>query len=317
MLPLFDKPEIAGRSREDFAASLRQLADDDIHIGTSSWKYPGWLGSVYTDDRYRSRGRWSKKRFEQECLTEYAEVFPTVCGDFSFYRFYEAPYWDRLFAQTPARFQFGLKAPQEITTAVWPQLARHGALAGRRNRSFLDAARFEAEFVLPLMPHRAQLGPVIFEFGEFSERSYPLGARDFVEDLGPFLQRLPDGFRYAVEVRNRDFLVPCYFECLRKSNVAHVFNSWTRMPSLAEQLDFAGALSADFVVCRALLRPGRTYEQAVRRFEPYEQIQEPYPEGRAALERLIAQAAKERRAAYVYVNNRFEGNAPATIGSFV
>jgi hypothetical protein len=75
------------------------------------------------------------------------------------------------------------------------------------------------------------------------------------------------------------------------------------------------AFTADFVVSRALLRPGRSYEQAVGRFQPYDRLQEPYPEGRGALSRLVRRARAERRKAFVVVNNRFEGNSPATIAA--
>jgi hypothetical protein len=64
-----------------------------------------------------------------------------------------------------------------------------------------------------------------------------------------------------------------------------------------------------------LLRPGRTYEQAVGRFQPYERIQEVYPEGRAALSQLVRRARAERRKAFVVVNNRFEGHSPSTIAA--
>ena len=37
------------------------------------------------------------------------------------------------------------------------------------------------------------------------------------------------------------------------------------------------------------------------------------PEGREALRALIRRMREERRAALIFVNNRFEGNAPATI----
>jgi uncharacterized protein YecE (DUF72 family) len=75
----FDKEELARR--------LRALADQRIFIGTSSWKYDGWLGQIYTRERYFSRGKFSQKAFEAECLAEFAETFPIVCGDFSFYQF--------------------------------------------------------------------------------------------------------------------------------------------------------------------------------------------------------------------------------------
>jgi uncharacterized protein YecE (DUF72 family) len=238
-----------------------------------------------------------------------------VGGDFSFYRFYEAPYWKRLFSQTPGNFQFVLKVPQEITTPVWPKLARHGALAGRRNASFLDADLFRAQFTEPLAAYREQVGAVVFEFGEFPESLYPNGPRDLVRDLGPFLGKLPAGFRYAVELRNAEYLDPAYFHCLSEHGAAHVFNSWTKMPPLTEQLAIDEAFTADFTVCRPLLRPGRSYEQAVDRFQPYERIQEVYPEGRAALSQLVRRARTERRKAFVVVNNRFEGHSPSTIAA--
>ncbi len=57
-------------------------------------------------------------------------------------------------------------------------------------------------------------------------------------------------------------------------NTAHDFNAWTRMPSLEEQVQLPDADTADFTVVRALLRRGRTYEQAVESFEPYREVRE-------------------------------------------
>ncbi len=77
------------------------------------------------------------------------------------------------------------------------------------------------------------------------------------------------------------------------------------------------AFTADYTVCRALLRRGRSYEDAVKLFTPYEQIQDPNPEGREAIRKLIAWAKENRAAAFIFVNNRFEGNAPRTIEAIV
>ena len=315
MLPLFDKLEVAGVPRENFAERLHQLATESVYLGTSSWKYPGWLGSIYTEERYRGRSRFSERKFNGTCLSEYAEVFPAVGGDFSFYRFYDAAFWQRLFSQVPSDFQFGLKVPQEITTKMWPKLKRHGVHAGHTNTSFLDAELLRREFLDVLTPHRHQVGALIFEFGTFSRRVYPNGVREFAGELDRFLGELPSGFRYAVEIRNEDFVDPHHFEVLKRHNVAHVFNSWTRMPSLSEQFAIDEAYSADFTVCRALLRPGRDYKEAVRRFEPYEQIQEPYLEGREALTGFVNRAREQGKPTLVFVNNRLEGNAPGTIAA--
>jgi hypothetical protein len=73
------------------------------------------------------------------------------------------------------------------------------------------------------------------------------------------------------------------------------------------------AYTADFTVVRALLRAGRAYEKAVEQFAPYNRIQDENPEGRKALRDVIRRMREERRAAYIFVNNRFEGNSPETI----
>ena len=58
------------------------------------------------------------------------------------------------------------------------------------------------------------------------------------------------------------------------------------MPELLDQIDMPGAYTADFTVVRALLKKGRAYEQAVKAFEPYKQIQEPNPGAREAMRRI-------------------------------
>ncbi|MEO8050137.1 MAG: DUF72 domain-containing protein [Acidobacteriota bacterium] len=290
------------------AGRLRALVSQNIWIGTSSWKYPGWLDQIYSRDRYATRGRFSHKRFEADCLAEYAEIFPIVCGDFSFYQFPTPEFWQRLFATTPTGLRFVLKAPEEVTAEVFPRHARYGPRAGMKNESFLNADALAALFLEPLEPYRDRVSTLIFEFGA---RSTP--PREFVAALAPFLDALPPSFRYAVEVRNRPYLIPSYFDCLTERRVAHVFNAWTKMPSLAEHIAIPGAFTADFTVVRALLREGRAYEQAVEQLSPYDLVRDENPEGRAALRALVRRMREERRAALIFVNNRFEGNAPTTI----
>ena len=139
----------------------------------------------------------------------------------------------------------------------------------------------------------------------------------FFGRLEGFLGSLPKGWRYAVEIRNKDYLGSDYFALLSRHNVAHVFNAWTRMPTLAEQIALDGAFTADFSVTRALLQRGRTYEQAVKLFEPYEKIQEPDHSTRDALKQIAERALKKKQRAYAFVNNRLEGNAPQTIKAVV
>jgi hypothetical protein len=95
--------------------------------------------------------------------------------------------------------------------------------------------------------------------------------------------------------------------------VAHVFNSWTEMPPIGAQLDLPWTFPTTFTVARALLKPGRKYEDAVRQFQPYDQIREPLPDLRRDLHRLMSEAVRRRIEALIVVNNRAEGNAPGTI----
>ncbi len=306
-LPLFDPPPTEGAfNRRALAARLRTLTDDGIWIGTSSWKYEGWLDQVYTRELYTTRGRFSQKKFEAECLAEYAETFPVVCGDFSFYQFPSPQYWQKLFASAPPRLQFALKVPEEVTAEVFPKHARYGPRAGTRNESYLNADALAALFLEPLQPYASRLAVLMFEFG-----ARGASPKEFVGALDPFLARLPPGFRYAVEVRNREYLQPRYFDALRTHGVAHVLNAWTKMPPLAQQATLP--TPADFTVVRALLREGRPYEDAVARFQPYDKIGEENPEARDALREWIRRMREERRMSYIFVNNRLEGNAPETI----
>jgi uncharacterized protein YecE (DUF72 family) len=302
--------------RERLAERLRALAGERILIGASSWKYPGWMGQIYTRDRYLARGSFSEKHFEAECLAEYARTFPIVCGDFSFYQFPKEKYWNRLFGSAPETLQFAFKVPEQITAKVFPEHPRYGAQGGTVNRSFLDSALLDESFLKPLAPYRRQVAALIIEFGTFSKSSYS-HVREFTADLDRFLGALPREFRYSVEIRNPEFLGPDYFDCLARHGVAHVFNAWARMPELGEQIRLPDAYTAGFTVCRALLRRGRAYADAVKLFSPYEDIQEPNPEGRKAIRDLIDWAKDNRRAAFIFVNNRFEGNAPRTIEAIV
>ncbi len=312
--PLFDEP--SAFDRDGLAARLQSLAAEGVYIGGSSWKYEGWLGQIYTRDRYLSRGRFSHQRFAADCLREYAETFPTVCGDFAFYQFPSEDFWRKLFHQTPASFRFAFKVPEQITCKVFPSHARYGAQAGKENETFLDVGAFREMFLRPLMAYQKQTALLIFEFGSFGRGTFAeLG--EFLDRLDPFLAGLPPEFRYAVEIRNPEFLEKDYFACLRTHRVAHVYNAWSRMPELRHQMSIPDSVTAEFLVSRALLRRGRTYEQAVGLFEPYREIQDANPEARDSMRILIGRAREDKRMLFLFVNNRLEGNAPLTILSVV
>jgi uncharacterized protein YecE (DUF72 family) len=292
------------------------LAEQDIYIGPSSWKYEGWMGKVYTPERYLTRGRFSKSKFEETCLEEFAENFPIVCGDFSFYQFPSEAYWHKLFSSAPATLRYAFKVPEDITCKKFPKHLRYGQRAGQQNPEFLNAELFTRNFLDLLEPYGDQVALLIFEFGTFSTHAFE-NVHEFLEQLAPFLASLPPRYRYAVEIRNDDYLSPAYCECLRAHRVAHVFNAWTRMPDLATQISIDEAFTSDFVVTRAMLRQGRTFEEGVAKFSPYKEIQDPYPEARDAIRTLIRRAQTRKELAFFFVSNRLEGSAPSTIEAIV
>lgn len=300
---------------QDLKHRLHALAERNVYVGTSSWKYPGWQGQLYEEQRYLYRGRFSESRFERECLEEYAQIFRTVCLDAGYYRFPSPQYISGLCAQVPEGFRFGMKVTDDITARTFPNLPRHGNKAGKRNEHFLNADLFHSAYLASLEKHRDKVGLLIFEFSHFHPRDFARG-RDFVEMLDLFLGKLPTrDWQFGVEVRNRSLLQPDYFATLRQHGVTHVYNHWTKMPPVIEQMQMEGSLTNDeYTAARFLLKPGRSYEEAVQKFSPYNATKEVNEEARKALAELIhmrAEAAEKRRTrpSFFFVNNRMEGSA--------
>lgn len=300
-------------TREQLKQQCAQLKGQKVLLGTSSWKYPGWCGLIYDEARYQTRGKFSEKRFNDTCLTEYAETFPTVCVDAGYYKFPDERYLEKLVRAVPGDFLFAFKVTDTITLKHFPKLPRFGVHAGTDNEHFLSAELFRQSFLEPCAAFRANLGVLIFEFSQFYPRDFERG-RDFVEVLDRFLAQVPKGWQYGVEIRNSNFLQPEYFETLRRHEVAHVFNSWSRMPPVSEQMKIDGSRTTDFVVARFLLSPGRAYEQAVKSFSPYKETRVVDAGARAAGRALIGKARQvSKRPSFIFVNNRLEGNSPLTI----
>ncbi len=300
--------------REKVKLETARLAARGVFIGTSSWKYPGWRGQLYDSARYQWRGKFAQSRFEKNCLAEYAEVFKTVCVDAAYYAFPGVPCLEGLAAQVPADFQFAFKVTGEITMKKFPNLPRFGLRAGQPNPNFLKAEVFERGFLQPCEAIRPHVGLLIFEFSRFYPADFEHG-RDFVAALDSFLTQLPPGWPCAVELRNQHWLEKEYFDCLARHRVAHVYNSWTEMPQISLQMSLPGSqTNPQLVPARFLLSPGRRYEEAVKSFQPYDTTKEINAEARQAGAALISAGQKDpARKTFIYVNNRLEGNALATI----
>src|SRR3974390_2083111 len=128
--------------REEMTQRLTDLAVQGVSVGTSSWKYPGWRGTLYDAMRYEWHGKFSESRFNRDCLAEYAEVFKTVCVDAAYYTFPTRQYLEGMAQQVPEDFRFGFKVTDTITIRKFPNLARFGDQAGKPNENFLNAGMF-------------------------------------------------------------------------------------------------------------------------------------------------------------------------------
>src|SRR5437867_9957554 len=107
-----------------------------VRIGTSGYNYPEWRGSFYPE-----------KFPTTAMLPYYAERFPTVEINYTFYRMPSAKTIAGWATETPAGFTFALKAPKRIT---------HDA----RLRDVAEPLRYFLETVRGLGP---KLGPLLFQ----------------------------------------------------------------------------------------------------------------------------------------------------------
>ena len=281
-----------------------------IRFGTSTWTYEGWQGQVY-------KRPYKKTSFARECLGEYCQylyngepLFRTVGNDSTFYRPPTSNQLRNYLKQIPEDFEVCFKVWEELTIHTFSSHPRYGTKAGQANPRFLDAGLFKEVVLAPYReagfePHT---GPVLFELQRPS-----IPARDFVAKLDTFFAQLPHDFSYAVEIRNAGMVGPLYRDMLAGHGVAHVYNHWSYMPSLAEQHQKMGSYTAPFTVLRLLTPLKMSYEAAKRRAEPYDKIVGELPDMRKEAIVLIKDAIGQNRRAYVLVNNRLEGNAPLTV----
>lgn len=296
---LFSPDEIVPPLPFDEERGLARALPPHLRLGTSSWTYPGWAGSVYPA-RYRA------PELVEGGLELYARnpLFRTVGVDRYFYDAPRQEEIDAIEAQLPPDFPCVVKVWNEITAPV---------LHGKEDPcpTYLDADFFARRMVAPW---GRLLGRItfLFEFSPLPER-HQIPARAFAERLGEFLAALPRGPRYAVELRERRLLTPRYLRVLTEQGVAHVLNYWGRLPSLHESLAIPGILTAPFAISRLLLPPGGDYEELETRYAPFDRIHRVDAPMREGVVQLAERCRIEGRELSVLVSNKVEGCAPLTI----
>ncbi len=195
-----------------------------LRIGTSSWSAPSWEGAFYP--RGTPPGDY---------LAHYAKEFDTVEIDATFYRIPTDRMVDGWRERTPPGFVFAAKMPQVIT-----------------HEKMLEGCGEELGVFLRAMDRLGdKLGPLLFQFRYFRKQEFPVPG-PFIERLERFLPALPAGHRFAVEVRNKSFVVPRLLDLLRRRGVALAFIDHPWFHGVEPMMKRGNALTADFAYLRWL-----------------------------------------------------------------
>jgi uncharacterized protein YecE (DUF72 family) len=263
-----------------------------IHFGTSSFSWPDWVGPFYPP-----------KTPPGEYLRYYATQFECVEIDSTYYGIPHAATVDGWAAKTPPSFRIAAKFPRTIVhggTAHTPDARRildREATYGERD-----------EFLAVISRLGERLGPLLLQFPFFNAAAFPT-IGPFLERLEQFLDDLPREHRYAVEVRNSEWIAQPLADLLRRYDVAMALVDQAWMPHGDRVARWMDVVTASFSYVRLLGdRPAIESITTTWEREVVDQT--------ATLERwaaLLAAFASRGVPTFVFANNHFAGHAPATV----
>ncbi|MGF1471556.1 MAG: DUF72 domain-containing protein [Rubrobacteraceae bacterium] len=254
-----------------FAANTGNTAPPEpgLYLGTSGWSYADWEGTVY------SRGLPAGSR-----LAEYANRYATVEIDSTFYgtpRRATVRKWREI---VPEGFLFAAKFPREIT----------------HERTLANAGKATEDFVRAMEDLGDRLGPLLVQLP-------PSFTVEGMEVLERFLEALPDGLRYAVEVRHRSWVRSDLPALLREHGVALTLVDYPRMPRME-------AATADFSYIRWL---GDRREFPADHTMPKKDRAEDLRWWSGVADRFLS----EGRTVFAYANNHYQNHSPSTLEQFL
>jgi uncharacterized protein YecE (DUF72 family) len=256
----------------------------EIHLGTSAFTAAGWEGSFYP-----------KGMKPADYLGYYASKFDTVEVDSTFYRTPSPSTVHGWYEKTPKGFIIAAKVPQVIT-----------------HEKVLKDCETEFQAFLNVMEVLGEkLGPLLLQFGYFNKKAF-VGVNDFLARLVPFMKKLPTGQKFAVEIRNKNWLVPQFIEALRERCVALALIDQSWMPRPGTIFDKLDPITSDFTYVRWLGdRKGieartKTWDEVIvdRSGELSEWVE------------ILRKVHKRKIQIFAYANNHYAGHAPATVELF-
>lgn len=256
-----------------------------ILLGTSSFTAKGWEGTFYP------RGMRSPA-----FLSYYAKQFRTVEIDSTFYGTPKPSTVENWNQRTPPDFVFAVKVPQIIT----------------HEKILLGCESEFDEFLKTMSLLGEKLGPILFQFPKFDKWALN-SAKDLLVRLDPLLARVANpALRFAVEIRNKNWLAPRLTDSLRKRNIALALTDTTFVPRPWEiDLDL---VTTDFAYVRWLgNRQGieettTTWDKAIIDRETDIQHWVDF------LRQMVLN--KNLRKIFAFANNHYAGHAPTTVKLF-
>jgi len=228
-------------------------------------------------------------------LGEYAKHFDTVEVDSTFYRAPSASMVRNWRARTPPGFIFAAKFPRAIT----------------HEKVLRDCAAEVKEFLETMELLDDKLGPLLLQFPYFNKQAFAR-SEDFLARLGPFLEQLPEGHKYCVEIRNKYWINPAFLDLLRKRQVALALIDHPWMPLINQLTAKHEVVTADFTYIR-WLGDRKGIEEKTQHWDRIiidreEEMEMWIPAVRQLLKRGISIMG--------YFNNHYAGFAPGSIELF-
>jgi uncharacterized protein YecE (DUF72 family) len=159
----------------------------NVLVGTSGWSYKEWKGSFYPP-----------KIPAEEMLRFYAERFPVVEVNNSFYRIPAERILATWAEQVPSSFRFVVKASRRVT----------------HNSRLRDDDGSLEYFLRAINPLGERLGPTLFQL--------PPTFKKDLDRLQGFLEALPRQWAAAMEFRHPSWFDEAVYDALRQRNVALV-----------------------------------------------------------------------------------------------
>lgn len=290
--------------------ALAAALSPHVHLGTSTWSYPGWEGLVWA-------GRHSEATLSRTGLTAYAAhpLLRAVGIDRGFYRPLAASDFERHAQQVPAGFRFTVKAPSLVTDAL---LRSEDGRGQEPNPLFLDAPTALQTFIEPVYEGLgASIGALVFQLSPLpGPRLAKMNEQfDRLHELLLACPKPPAGV-IAVEVRDAAWLTPDLISLLKDADARYCLGLHPKLPPLAEQLPLLRALWPGPLVVRwnlNRLHGPYGYEEAEKRYGEFNAMLDPDTETRAELARIIRGTAGAGQDAFVTISNKAEGSAPLSV----